>query len=106
MCGPASPVCSAIGGMIGGLTGFQTGRYLMERLTSSILDLPKTEALEKAYNYMGVHHSADNSQLNKAFRRLAMKYHPDKLTGSTLYFLELQLNFQIIKEDRGQSFWL
>ena len=72
MCGPASPVCSAIGGMIGGLTGFQTGRYLMERITSSILDLPKTEAIEKAYNFMGVHHSADNSELNKAFRRLAM----------------------------------
>ena len=106
MCGPASPVCSAIGGMIGGLTGFQTGRYLMERITSSILDLPKTEALEKAYIFMGVHHSAGNSELNKAFRRLAMKYHPDKLTGSTFYFLELQLNFQIIKEDRGQSFWL
>ena len=46
--------------MIGGLTGFQTGRYFMEKMTSSILDLPKTEALEKAYNFMGVHHSIEN----------------------------------------------
>ncbi len=98
------PVGSVIGGIIGGIAGSITGESLTKKLTEWMFDLPKTAALEAAYNFLGVHHRADNSDCNKAYRRMALQCHPDRPEGTDEKWLKLQISFQVIKEARGQSF--
>ncbi len=47
----------------------------------------------------GVHHEANNHDINKAYRKLARQYHPDK-GGSQEKFFELQASIGIIKAAR------
>ncbi len=41
----------------------------------------KQQNADWAYQTLGVDSSATNEDIKKAYRRMAMKYHPDKLTG-------------------------
>uniref|UniRef100_A0A914P0J2 J domain-containing protein n=1 Tax=Panagrolaimus davidi TaxID=227884 RepID=A0A914P0J2_9BILA len=79
-----------------------TAAHFSEEFTQWFFDLPKTEALEKAYNALEVHHTASNSEINRAFRSLSMIYHPDRRSGSEERFMELQIYMAIIKAARGQ----
>uniref|UniRef100_A0AC35F4S2 J domain-containing protein n=1 Tax=Panagrolaimus sp. PS1159 TaxID=55785 RepID=A0AC35F4S2_9BILA len=98
------PVGTVIGGAIGGISGSMTAAYYSEKFTEWFFDLPKTEALEKAYNALGIHHTASNSKINRAFRSLSMIYHPDRRRGSEEKFVELQIYMAIIKAERGQNY--
>jgi len=98
---------SKIGGFIGELLGeglgYIIGGKAVESGTEWFFDLPKDKALEKAYNYLGVHHTATNAEINKAYRRLAVKYHPDK-GGSHKQLLDLNLSLDLIRLARGEKY--
>uniref|UniRef100_A0A914PBZ1 J domain-containing protein n=1 Tax=Panagrolaimus davidi TaxID=227884 RepID=A0A914PBZ1_9BILA len=97
------PIGTAVGGALGAITGSLTAGHISETFTRWLFDLPKTEALEKAYNVFGVYHNSPNSEVNKAFRNLCRKYHPDKAGGSHNKFTEIQYYMTIIKAARGEK---
>lgn len=91
-----------IGGIVGGLAAGATAKLLSDRLTMLIFDLPRDEAVEKAYAFMGVHHKASNDVVNKAFRSKALTFHPDK-GGNVEDFYQLQFQMGVIKLARGEQ---
>ena len=95
------PVGAVVLGAAGSIGGTFIGSVLIDKLTESLFDLPPTVALEKAYDYLGVHHTATNGELNQAFHRLCLKHHPDK-GGNQEDFLKLQCQFELIKLARGE----
>jgi len=54
------PIGMVAGMVLGGLAGSMAGASLMDRLTQELFDLPKDIALENAYSFLEVHHSASN----------------------------------------------
>uniref|UniRef100_A0A914ZAS1 J domain-containing protein n=1 Tax=Panagrolaimus superbus TaxID=310955 RepID=A0A914ZAS1_9BILA len=98
------PVGSIIGGIIGGFFGSSVANAISDHLTQRIFDLPKSIAVERAYNFLGVRQSALNYDINQSFRRLASQYHPDARYGDKKLFMELQSNMQLITEDRKRNF--
>jgi hypothetical protein len=88
-----------IGGIAGSVLGSLTMGALFKRLTKKIFDVPRSMALENAYNYFGLTVSCSNGQINSAYHRLALEKHPDK-GGSKEEFFELQVNLSIIKHHR------
>uniref|UniRef100_A0A914W1C7 J domain-containing protein n=1 Tax=Plectus sambesii TaxID=2011161 RepID=A0A914W1C7_9BILA len=96
------PTGTLIGSVIGGLAGSSGGGLLINMLTQELFDIPKDEALENAYNFLGVSRHATNNEINKAYRSLSLKYHPDK-AGSQQEFVKLQACMEIIKVARGEE---
>lgn len=72
------PVGFFAGGIIGGYISSKAAETMVDWLTQKIFSLPKDEATEKAYNYLGVKMSASNDEVNFAFRKLCLEHHPDK----------------------------
>ncbi|CAF1539198.1 unnamed protein product [Didymodactylos carnosus] len=99
-------LCSRVGTLIGGFTGGIIGTVgaaaLSKWLTEYFFDLPPTVALEKAYSYLDLKARCTNTDINSAFKKLALEYHPDK-GGSTEDFHKLQYAVAIIKQARGQE---
>ncbi len=95
------PIGAFVLGAAGSIGGAFIGSALTDKLTQWMFSLPPTIALEKAYDYLGVHHTATNGELNKAFHNLCLKHHPDK-GGNHEEFLKLQCQFEIIKIARGE----
>ena len=91
-----------IGGIIGGVAGGIAGNKLAQMITDAIFDLPKTQALENAYNYLNVHHRASDAEVKAAYNRCALRDHPDKPTGSKEAFCKLQAYIAIIRMARGE----
>jgi DnaJ domain len=96
------PVGSVAGALIGGLVASYGAEKLTDWLTQKIFDLPKDVATEKAYDFLGLKPSASNSEINAAFRKLCLMYHPDK-GGNMEKFLQLQTMMGIIKLHRGEA---
>ena len=67
-----------------------------------IFGLPKTEALEKAYKFLGVSQKASNSEINSRYRKLSLKYHPDK-GGNGDDWTRLLYSLAVIREARGEA---
>lgn len=61
----AGPVGIVVGGVAGGILGSTLAAALSDRLTQWLFDIPKDEALENAYRYLGVPPKASNSEVNK-----------------------------------------
>ena len=96
------PLGTIVGGLLGGIISSNVAEMLVDALTKKIFDLPKDVAKEKAYNFLGLSHSASSADINAAFRRLCRETHPDKTGGNSEKFLELQSNMAIIKMHRGE----
>ncbi|MAD97699.1 MAG: molecular chaperone DjlA [Flavobacteriaceae bacterium] len=66
---------------------------------------------ENAYKILEIEKSATDSEVKKAFRRMAKKYHPDKIQdlgeehkkGAKEKFLNIQKAYETIKSERGMS---
>ncbi|CAF0978771.1 unnamed protein product [Adineta steineri] len=95
-------VGTLIGGFVGGLVGSTVLGKISESLTCKFFDLPKTVALENAYKTLGLTQSCSNSEINSAYRRLALTCHPDK-GGSAKAWSELESALALIRQARGEG---
>ena len=72
--------------------------YDFESIKSMLL-AKKSADSEKWYKILGVSKSATDSEVKKAYRKMALKYHPDKLTGVSEDIKKLATQkFQAVKE--------
>ena len=94
-------VGTVIGGIVGGITAASVMSALSDWVTQKIFNLPKEEALENAYRFLGLSYGASNDQINAAFKRLVLKYHPDK-GGSYEDWHKLQVSMAVIKASKGE----
>ena len=99
------PVGVAAGALIGAVYGCVAAsicaQALSDQLTQWFFDIPRSEALENAYRFLGLPASASNSEINTAYRRMALQYHPDK-GGDRDKWTKLQYHLAIIREARGE----
>ena len=103
LAGPIGAGAGALmGGVAGGVASSVAARTLSDRLTQWFFGLPKSESLENAYRFFGLQASASNSDINSAYRQLALQYHPDKPTGDRDKWTKLQYHLAIIREARGE----
>ncbi|CAB3985279.1 Hypothetical predicted protein [Paramuricea clavata] len=93
------PVGAVVGSIVGGWVSAAGMSYLSDWMTQKLFGLPKEEALENAYRYLGVKMTASNAEVNTAFRKLCLQHHPDK-GGNKEEFFKLQCNMAIIKQAR------
>ena len=98
----AGPIGILLGSVIAGWVSSASVNFVSDWLTQFILGLPKEEVLENAYRHLGVSMTATNAEVNTAFRKLCLKYHPDK-GGNEEKFVALQLQMQIIREAREDT---
>ncbi len=100
--GPVGIAIAAIGSAIAGsVLGATAAQTLSDKLTQWFFGIPKSEALENAYNFMEVPASSTNSDINKQFRRLASQYHPDKGVYADDW-TKLQYSIAAIRQARGE----
>ena len=95
------PLGTLLGGVVGGWVSAAGTGYLSDWMTQKMFGLPKDEALENAYRYLGVKMTASNAEINTAFRKLCLKHHPDK-GGNRDDFFILQCNMGTIKVARNE----
>lgn len=67
--------------------------------------------MKKAYSYqiLGISHSASKSEVKKAYRKLALIYHPDRNTSADAHqkFLEINAAYtSIMKDDYDYTWYL
>ena len=63
-------------------------------------------AKEDYYRILGVARDADKEQLKKAYRTLAMKYHPDRNPGDAeaeRKFKEINEAYEVLKDDQKRA---
>jgi DnaJ-domain-containing protein 1 len=73
-----------IGAIIGGLLGhaFDAGWLLKVRPTPRRPDAPSRERDPEAYAVLGVREDASDDAIDRAYRQLMAKYHPDRVAGA------------------------
>uniref|UniRef100_A0A914CLQ6 J domain-containing protein n=1 Tax=Acrobeloides nanus TaxID=290746 RepID=A0A914CLQ6_9BILA len=107
----AGPVLGAIGGPIGSVVSDCIDSYLSSNtrdepvvkwLSRNLFEIPRDQGLENAYDFLGVSKSASNKEINQAFRKMALRLHPDKKGGSREDFEKLKYCMEIIRIARNQ----
>ena len=95
------PWGTVLGGIIGAFLAGIAANALIENLTQYLFGLPKSEAVSNAYRHLGVPMTASNSDVNRAYRQLCLRHHPDK-GGDTNEFFVLQCHMAVIRQARGE----
>uniref|UniRef100_A0A914C550 J domain-containing protein n=1 Tax=Acrobeloides nanus TaxID=290746 RepID=A0A914C550_9BILA len=99
----AGPVGTFCGTLIGGAVSSIAANALVDKLTLELFDLPKDVAVENAYSFLGLSKSASSDAINAAYKKLCLKYHPDK-GGNPEDFTKLQSCMAIIKVSHGEKY--
>ncbi|XP_055344296.1 uncharacterized protein LOC129592310 [Paramacrobiotus metropolitanus] len=97
------PLGAVVGGVIGGLLVGGVTSSLTDWLTEKLFDIPRDEALEKAYTFFGCSMRSSNERINARYHAACKAYHPDK-GGSHDMFLKVQACMAIIKVARGEQY--
>ncbi|XP_018914281.2 uncharacterized protein [Bemisia tabaci] len=97
----AGPVGALVGGAAGAIVAGRVTNMLSDRLTQWIFGLPRTEALENAFNFFRLPATASNHEINTAYRQLCLKHHPDK-GGNAEEFHVVQVNMAVIAASRDE----
>ena len=106
-CQGGAMVGGTFGGAVGAFVGCSLGAMgaasfassVIGRFLSWLFDIPDDEKLAHAMLYFGVGKHATNAEINKAYRRLARKHHPDK-GGSDEEMVKLGVYLEIIRNHR------
>lgn len=67
-----------------------------------------TMSKENLYNIMGVSNNASQDELKKAFRKLSMKYHPDRNRGNseaTKKYQEISAAYDILGDEEKRKIY-
>ena len=100
MFGPFGMLVGGVaGGVLGSFMGADMFRNWFEEKTEEILSCPANIAVEKAYDFFGLSPTCTNADINKRYKELSLRYHPDK-GGDTEKFVELQTHHAILKAAR------
>ncbi|TID31278.1 hypothetical protein CANINC_000119 [Pichia inconspicua] len=59
----------------------------------------------KLYDLLGVQPNANDADIKKAYRKMALKYHPDKPTGDTEKFKQVSEAFQILSDKEKREIY-
>lgn len=59
--------------------------------------------MKNYYQILGLEKGADKTEIKKAFRKLAAKYHPDKKTGDEKKFKEVSEAYSVLSDDKKRS---
>jgi len=80
-------------------TYLNISKYDFESIQSMFVDNRSDNILEKYYKILGVNNSASIDEVKKAYRKMAMKYHPDKLQGVSSDIIKLaEEKFQLVQD--------
>ena len=80
-------------------TYLNVSKYDFESIQSMFIDNKSNNSLEKYYKILAVNNSASVDEVKKAYRKMAMKYHPDKLQGVSSDIVKLaEEKFQIVQD--------
>lgn len=59
----------------------------------------------KLYDLLGVSPSANETEIKKAYRKMALKYHPDKPNGDSEKFKEISEAFDILSDEKKRQMY-
>lgn len=59
----------------------------------------------KLYRYLEIDPEADENAIRKAYRRLALKYHPDKNPAGTERFKEISLAYEVLSDPKRRQLY-
>ncbi len=80
-------------------TYLNISKYDFESIQSMFVDNRSGNSLEKYYKILGISNSASIDEVKKAYRKMAMKYHPDKLQGVSSDIVKLaEEKFQLVQD--------
>ena len=79
----------------------ELGKDLVDMLSDYFIELPKDEALEKAYKTIGVPYTTSLEDIERAYKKLALKYHPDRPTGDTKKMAEITVAMELIRASKN-----
>jgi hypothetical protein len=64
---------------------------------------PPGQGVQEWFNVLGVSRDASLSEIKSSYRSLASKHHPDRSTGNTEKFQEIEAAYRAAKTERGAS---
>ena len=80
-------------------TYLNISKYDFESIQSMFVDNKSDNSIEKYYKILGINNSASIDEVKKAYRKMAMKYHPDKLQGVSSDIVKLaEEKFQLVQD--------
>jgi hypothetical protein len=97
----AAPVAAAVGCIFGGMVGSKFGDDMITAVMTSVFSISRSEAVENALRQFGVDECGDIHEVNKAYRRLSLQFHPDKNPEQTeenkKMWLSINVNLEVLR---------